>query len=87
MKKVSLACEMSLTTCFLLKDKSFVEDDVKWEKVVQEKTECLDPYTLEEFEQLGEAIVVSLVDMSGKNELSRIPSSSYKSFKVLHHDV
>ena len=57
-------------------------EDLKWEEADIERHECADPYKLQEFEQLGEAIIVSLADLREVNPLSRLASSPYKKLRV-----
>mgnify|MGYP001006484178 CR=1 FL=1 len=55
---------------------------MRWEKVDNPKYECLDSYTVEEYEEIGEAIVISLTELHGFNPLTRLLSSPYVNMRV-----
>jgi len=57
------------------------------EKLCQTTQATSESYTVEGFEQIGEGIVLALLDMCEINPISRVPNSPFKDFKTLKTNI
>lgn len=62
-------------------------DPATIEKYTTPTVQTSDTYTTEGFEQLGEAIAISVLDMVGLNEYSRLQSSNYGNLQNLKINI